>query len=159
MFSQKKQTWVWIWIDMVLRCKKLGKKYVTKKVTQIGCFLDTKALRLTWSSFQLVSQCFFNTIDFVNWTCQITYFLCFTFFLLLCVDGKFVSFGLKLVSSKYFKYFWLCDSTSKSISCQIPYFFWVSLLCVDGKIVLFWRYVKNRLTGFFAKSKRIIVVG
>ena len=59
---------------MVLRCKKLGKKYVTKKVTQIGCFLDMKALRLTWSSFQLVSQMFFNTINFVNCTlisCQI----------------------------------------------------------------------------------------
>ena len=28
---------------MALRCKKLGKKYITKKATQTGCFLDMKA--------------------------------------------------------------------------------------------------------------------
>ena len=127
-------------------------------MTQIGCFLDMKALRLTWSSFQLVSQMFFNTINFVNCTlisCQIhNLFSVFTVSLSLSWSVLTFYFELKLISTAksmcFEKLFDLvsCDSTLKIISCQITYFFWVSLLCVDGKNVLFWQYVKNRLTGF-----------
>ena len=111
---------------MELLCKRLGKKYETQKVTQIGYFSDTKAQVLTWNSFLQVRNLVKNALNcfdrfFSKWSVVIWH-ACLVF------------------DRKLFCFEFFTRKIEKPVSVQILIIDWVNC----GQNILFvWRDTHN----------------